>query len=133
MEDVTFVVHREWLNSIKGLPLDQQDKIIADIVRYGVGVPLEYEEDGFIASLVNMLKGRITYSKEKYKEKVEMAKKAGRKKKLDDDLILRLALEGKKSQEIADILNCSKTAIDHSDGWKRRKTIAKVEAGKFNF
>ena len=34
MADITFVVHSEWLESIKGLPLEQQDKIIAEIDRY---------------------------------------------------------------------------------------------------
>ena len=27
-EDVTFVIHSEWLESIKDLPLEQQDRII---------------------------------------------------------------------------------------------------------
>ena len=30
------------------------------------------------------------------------------------------ANEGKKSEEIAHILGCSKSAVDHSNGWKQR-------------
>ena len=55
-----------------------------------------------------------------------MAKSAGRKKKIDDEKVLRLAREGKNSTEIAELLGCSKSAIDHCDGWKRRREV-KVE------
>lgn len=47
-----------------------------------------------------------------------MSQFAGRKKKVDDEQILRLALTGKNSTEIAEILGAS---IDHSEGWKQRK------------
>jgi len=46
--NVTFVVHKEWLDSIKGLPVEQQDKIIADFVRYGTEMKLAHEEDSMI-------------------------------------------------------------------------------------
>jgi DNA-binding CsgD family transcriptional regulator len=38
---------------------------------------------------------------------------------------LRLALEGKNSTEIAEILGVSKSSIDHCEGWKKRKSIVK--------
>ena len=79
MADITFVVHSEWLESIKGLPLEQQDKIIAEIVRYGANCKLEYEDDAGIASVVNLLKGRIDFSKNKYAQKIEAGKVGGRK------------------------------------------------------
>ena len=31
----TFVFYGEWLDNIKDLPIEEQDKIIADVVRYG--------------------------------------------------------------------------------------------------
>jgi len=80
----SFVVRKEWLDNISGLTLDQQDKVIAEIVRYGVGLEGQYDNDPVITSLVNMVKGRIDFSKVKYQEKVEMSKKAGRKRKVDD-------------------------------------------------
>lgn len=126
-EDVTFVMHKEWLDSIAGLPLEQQDKVIAEIVRYGTGCGLAYENDPVIMAFVNLLKSRIDFSKNKYNQKVEMSKSAGRKKKVDDEKILRLAREGKSAQQIADMLGCSKSSIDHSEGWRNRK-IAREEA-----
>ena len=117
----SFIVRKEWLDNISGLTLDQQDKVIAEIVRYGVGLEGEYNNDPVITSLVNMVKGRIDFSKVKYQEKVEMSKKAGRKRKVDDQQIYNLARSGKSSAEIAEILECSKSSIDHSDGWKNRK------------
>ena len=120
MADTTFVVHKEWLENIQGLPKDQQDKIISEFVRYGVGLPLMYENDPTIQAFVNMLKGRIDYSKDKYNQKVNMGKATGQKKKIQNIEILRLAREGRTSTEIAKILGCSKSTVDHSDGWKRR-------------
>lgn len=120
MSDITFVIHKEWLENIAGLPVDQQDKIIADIVRYGTEMKMEYEKDPVVSSLVNMIKGRIDFSKNKYEEKIGKAKKVGRKKKYDDEEVLRLAREGFTSAEIADALGCSKSVIDHSEGWRRR-------------
>lgn len=120
-QDVTFIVHREWLDSIKNLPIEQQDKIIAEFVRYGTDLGLKHPDDALTQSFVNILKSRIDFSKNKYEKKVQAGKSAGRKKKVDDDEILRLALGGMKSAEIAEKLGVSKSTIDHSDGWKKRK------------
>lgn len=120
-QDVTFIVHREWLDSIKNLPIEQQDKIIAEFVRYGTGLGLKHPDDALTQSFVNILKSRIDFSKNKYEKKVQAGKSAGRKKRVDNDEILRLALRGMKSAEIAEKLGVSKSTIDHSDGWKRRK------------
>lgn len=120
-QDVTFIVHREWLDSIKNLPIEQQDKIIAEFVRYGTDLGLKHPDDALTQSFVNILKSRIDFSKNKYEKKVQAGKSAGRKKKVDDDEIFRLALGGMKSAEIAEKLGVSKSTIDHSDGWKRRK------------
>lgn len=119
-QDITFIVHREWLDSIKNLPIEQQDKIIAEFVRYGTDLGLKHPDDALTQSFVNILKSRIDFSKNKYEKKVQAGKSAGRKKKVDDDEILRLALGGMKSAEIAEKLGVSKSTIDHSDGWKKR-------------
>ncbi|MDO4966767.1 MAG: DUF6291 domain-containing protein [Lachnospiraceae bacterium] len=119
-DNVTFVVHKEWLDSIQGLPVEQQDKILAEIVRYGTDSGTVHDDDPVVNAFVNILKSRIDFSKNKYNQKIEMSKSAGRKKKVDDDEILRLAREGKTSSQIAEILGCSKSSIDHSDGWKMR-------------
>lgn len=126
-EDITFIVHKEWLDSISKLPVEQQDKIIADIVRYGTESQQEYEDDPVIAAFVGILKSRIDFSKTKYMQKIEMAKSAGRKKKVDDEEILRLARKGLSAQQIADKLGYSKSSVDHSEGWKRRLEVSKEE------
>jgi hypothetical protein len=68
-----------------------------------------------------MLKNIIDYSKTQYEKKVEMSKTAGRKKKVDDNQVYALAREGRSAAEVADILGVSKSAVDHSEGWRQRK------------
>ena len=118
----TFIVHKDWLDSILTLPVEQQDRIIGDFVRYGVGNDLEHTNDPITASFVNLLKGRIDYSVNEYEKKLKMSKTAGRKKKINDLDVYELAREnpGYTSQDIANILGVSKSSIDHSDGWKNR-------------
>ena len=117
----TFIVHKEWLENIAGLPVEQQDKVIGEFVRYGVGLESAHSNDVVVQAFVNMLKGRIDYSKDKYQQKVDMSKTAGRKKKVNDEQIFKLAKSGKTSTEIANILEISKSTVDHSEGWKKRK------------
>lgn len=120
MANVTFVVHSEWLENIEKLPIEQQDKIIAEFVRYGCDMNLEHEDDSVIQAFVNMLKGRIDFSKDKYQQKVNNGKTSGRRKKVDDKNIRELARGGKSSSEIAQLLGISKSSVDHSEGWRRR-------------
>lgn len=121
-EDITFIVHSEWLDCIDALPLEQKDKVIAEIIRYGTGFELCYQNDPVVAAMVNLVKNRIDFSKDKYAQKVEAGQKTGRKKTVDNMQIWKLAHnEHKKSAEIAEILGCSKSSVDHSEGWMHRK------------
>lgn len=119
--NVTFVVHKDWLDSIRELPIEQQDKIIAEFVRYGTEMELQHINDPMVQAFVNILKGRIDASKDAYKQKVEMSRGAGRKKKTNDGEIYKMAREGYSSAEIAKALGLSKSAVDHNQGWKNRK------------
>lgn len=123
MASDSFVFKKKWIDKIEALPVEQQNQILAEIVRYGTGAEMKYEEDAYISSLVKMVTDEIDFSKEKYNEKLIMSQFAGRKKKVDDSQVLRLALEGKNSTEIAEILGVSKSSIDHSEGWKQRKKV----------
>ena len=117
----TFIMRGEWLDNIETLPLEMQDKVLAEIVRYGTKKPTKYDDDPIIFSLVNAYKGRIDSTANDYAKKVEMSKTAGRKKKLDDNKIWLLAKDGKTAQQVADELGVSKSSIDKSEGWKQRK------------
>ena len=117
----TFVVRGEWLQNISTLPPEMQDKIIAEIVRYGTRQPTLYDNDPIVFSIVNGYKGSIDNSIAEYERKLEMSKTAGRKKKLDDKAIYDLAQQGRTAQEVANELGVSKSSIDKSEGWKQRK------------
>ena len=117
----TFIMRGEWLQNIAGMPIEMQDKVIAEIVRYGTGQELVYTNDYVISSIVNMVKGSIDFSIDNYEQKVMNGQKGGRKKKIDDDHIYGLAIKGMTAQEIADELGGSKSSVDKSEGWKRRR------------
>ena len=117
----TFVFYGEWLDNIKDLPVEEQDKIIADVVRYGTRKELQHENDTYTSAIVNMLKGRIDKNIYEYEKKVEMSKTAGSKKKVDDRQIYDMAREGKTASQIALELGCSKATVDKNEGWKNRK------------
>lgn len=119
--DITFIVHSDWLENIKGLPQDQQDKIIAEMIRYGAEMPLQYEDDSLVSSFVNFVKGSIDFSKKNYQARVEAGKSKGRPKTIDNREIWRLAHDGMKAADIAAALGITKSSVDHSDGWKNRK------------
>ena len=116
----TFIVHQDWLQSIKDLPIEQQDAIIGDFVRYGVSLPPKHEDDPYIQAFVNLLKGQIDDSKDRYKQRVLMSKTAGRKKKISNKQIYDIAKTGKPASEVASILGCSESLVNHSEGWRNR-------------
>lgn len=117
----TFVMRGEWIDNISTLPPDIQDKVLADIVRFGTGRETLYDDDPIVFSLVNGYKGSMTNTTNEYLKRLEMSKGAGRKKKIDDQRVYELAREGKTAQEVADELGVSKSAIDKNEGWKNRK------------
>lgn len=121
MADTTFIVHSDWLDSLKGLTVEEQDKIIADTVRYGLERDTVHDSDPRIQAFVKMKSKDIDYSKEKYEQKKYMAQGAGRKKVIDDKAIWELAQQGNTSAKIAEILGVSKSSVDHSVGWKKRR------------
>ena len=122
MADITFVVHSDWLDDLEDLSIERQDQIIADMIRAGCERELAHSEDKDLVSKVKGYMRSINVSKKKYEEKCEQGKQGGgRNKKINDEQIEALAREGYSSKEIAAILNCSKSAIDHSAGWRNRK------------
>ena len=121
MADTTFIVHSDWLDSLKELPIEEQDKIIADTIRYGLDREIIHGDDPRVQAFVKMKSKDIDDSKEKYEQKKYMAQGAGRRKVIDDKAIWELAQQGNTSAKIAEILGVSKSSVDHSIGWKKRR------------
>lgn len=121
MADITFVVHSEWLDDLEDLDIERQDQIIADIIRAGCEREMAHSSDKELVSKVKTYLRAITYSKKKYEDSKEQGNRGGRTKKIDDAKIEELAKAGYSSKQIAEMLNCSKSAVDHSDGWRNRK------------
>ena len=121
LADTTFIVHSDWLDSLKELPVEEQDKFIADTVRYGLDRDIIHGNDPRVQAFVKMKSKDIDFSKEKYEQKKYMAQGAGRRKMIDDRAIWELAQQGNTSAKIAEILGVSKSSVDHSIGWKKRR------------
>lgn len=121
MADTTFIFHSDWLENIKQLPQDIQEKVIAEIVRYGTGYPLEHKDDVMVSMAVNFVKKGIDFSKGKYEEKKQNGINNGRIKKINDYDVWKLASQGMTAQMVANELGVSKATIDHCRGWKERK------------
>jgi len=121
MADVTFIVHKDWLDSINGLPLEQQDKVIADLVRYGTELEPCHSDDPVVTSIVNLIKSRIDFSKDKYAKKVNAGKTKGVQKRYSDQMIYDLTKQHDNAEDIANVLGCSVSTVNHSEGWRRRK------------
>ena len=121
MADTTFIVHSDWLDSLKELLIEEQDKIIADTIRYGLDREIIHGDDPRVQAFVKMKSKDIDYSKEKYEQKKYMAQGAGRRKVIDDKAIWELAQQGNTSAKIAEILGVSKSSVDHSIGWKKKR------------
>lgn len=117
----TFIFRKEWIDSICRLDTADQDKIIADLARYGAGLPLEHEDDPIVASFVESQKKRIDGSVAAYAEKVTMSQSGGRKATVDKSQIYELAYAGMSAKEIAAAIGCSVSTVMHSDEWKRAR------------
>lgn len=130
MADVTFIFHSDWLDCIQGLPVEQQDQIIGDIVRYGTRREPQHEDNATVQMGVNFCKSKIDFSVNKYLEKVENGKKNGSKnKKYTDEMIYNAAQGENNSAAVATKLGCSKSTVDHSFGWTRRNEVLNFDGG----
>lgn len=116
-----FVFRKDWLEHIQTLPIETQDKVIAEIVRYGTGFSPEHADDLMITAVVNFTRGDIDSTKDKYALRVEGGKNSGRKKQLNDEEVYKLARDGKSASDIASITGLSYSSITKSVGWKERK------------
>lgn len=116
-----FVFYKDWMEHIQTLPVDTQDQIIAEIVRYGTGFEPAHANDIMVTTMVNFTRGAIDRSKEDYASKVAGGKNSGRKKQLNDEEVYKLARDGKNAAEIANITGMSYSSITKSDGWRERK------------
>ena len=126
MADITFIMRSSWLDYIAALPLDQRDKILAEIVRYGTEQPMEYANDPVVSSFVNMVKANIDYSKDRYEKKVH----GGRPQKVTDEMIAQGIREGKTAATMAKEFGCDASTITKREVWKHRKD---EDGGIFEF
>lgn len=122
MEDKTFIFHSAWLAQLQHLSVEKQDAAIADIVRYASEYPLEHEDMDSIMTAVEFVKGSIDFSKDKYAQKVQGGiSKKGKKKFSDQEIYDTAQNYMNDSRKVAEILGCSVSTVNHSEGWRRRK------------
>ena len=91
------------------------------MVQYGTGNEPHSQDDPMVMMGLNFVKGAIEKSKQDYINKVNNGNNYGRKRVVDDNEIYNLAKNGMSSAQISEELGISKSSVDHSAGWKRRK------------
>lgn len=123
----TFIFRKEWVDNISQLDIGTQDQILSDLARYGAGLPLEHSDNPIVATIVESQKKRIDASVAAYEDKVGMSQTAGRKISTDKNQIYELACLGMKAKEIASMLGCSLSTVQHSEEWKRARNRKKEE------
>ena len=116
-----FVFYGEWLENIKGLPIEEQMKIVYDMVQYGTGNEPQFQDDPMVMMGLNFVKGAIERSKQDYINKVNNGNNYGRKRVVINSEIYNLAKSGMNSTQISEELGISKSSVDHSEGWRKRK------------
>lgn len=126
----TFIFRKEWLDNIERLDIGTQDQILSDLARYGAGVPLQHLDNPIVATIVGSQTKRIDASVAAYEEKVGMSQSAGRKGSVDKSRIYELGCLGMRAKEIADLLGCSVSTVQHSEEWKRVREKKKGENKK---
>lgn len=125
-----FVFYGEWLENIKGLPNEQQMKIIYDMVQYGTGNEPQFQDDPVVAMGLNFVKGAIDKSKQDYINKINSGNNYGRKKTTSDNVIYNLAHnEHLTVKQIVERTGYGESTIQHSKGWANRQ----LEGCKFEF
>ena len=117
----TFIFRKEWIDNMGALNVEMQDKIISDLARYGAGLPLRHTDEPIVAAFVESQKKRIDGSTAAYEEKVVMSKGAGRKATVDRSQIYEMAYSGMSAKEIAAVLGCSQSTVNHSTEWKKAR------------
>lgn len=123
MNKRSFIFYPEWLDCANGFAQEEERvELLKMIVDYGcTGIQHESASEALTAIFNSLIKPKIDLAQAKYGEKMESAKLGGKKKKVDEDAILEMALKGFTAKQIAAELGISTTAVYHTDAWKLRK------------
>lgn len=49
-------IKKEWVESIQGLPIDLQDRIFGEMIRYGFQIESKHKDDVIVQAFVNLIK-----------------------------------------------------------------------------
>ncbi len=109
----SFVFYKNWIADLDRLDVDMQDKVIAELARYGCGMPLAHEDDVIISTLAKQHFGGIDVVKQRYQDKVERSKTGGRPTSIDHKRIRELKSTGQyTAKEIAEMVGCSESTVN---------------------
>ena len=123
MANRSFIFYPEWLDCANGFANEnERNELLKMIVDYGcTGVCTESTSEALAAIFNSLIKPKIDLAQAKYGEKVDSGSKYGRRKKVSDEAVLELALQGFSAKQIAEQVGVSVDAVYHSTGWKMRK------------
>lgn len=119
-----FLIYADWLDKIYNVIDDQEsrNRLAMAIMHYGIRgeYPPDFELTGAEKMFLAFVCPQIDKAKSNYQAKVENGRINGRSASINYGEIARLAKEGVKAKEIAQILGVSVDSVYHSDAWKNR-------------
>ena len=117
----SFLVYNEWITTAEALPESDRNDLYRLIMLYGAKKEINDEEFSVVAKGIfsGMIKERIDKAQENYQHSIELGKKGGRPKILDDDDVYESLVRGETQSSIAKRYGVKPQSVNQSAGAKR--------------
>ncbi len=115
------VIEREWLDKIKNNATEEElDKICRGLIEYGLFGEKITTNNNFVQMTLDFIYPQIDKMQEAYEKKVNKGKNVGRPATIDTETVYKMARNGARAKEIAEVLGKNIKSIYSNQGWINR-------------